>query len=124
MSWMDTYRQRVVTAEQAVSHIQSGQRVFLTGNCSVPQIVVSALVEAAFIVKPRLMYNHPVGQSSLLLWLIERGGPDLTRIVPTFFIEEEIGRNLALAGVWAVVAVAIALLAWRSAETDKTLPQF
>lgn len=47
MSWMDVYRQRVTTAEAAVSHIQSGHRVFLTGNCSVPQIVVSALVERA-----------------------------------------------------------------------------
>ncbi len=41
---MDTYRKRIVTAEEAVSQIQSGQRVFLTGNCSVPQIVVGALV--------------------------------------------------------------------------------
>jgi len=47
VSWMDSYRQRVVTAEEAVSHIQSGQRVFLTGNCSVPQIVVGALVRRA-----------------------------------------------------------------------------
>jgi acetyl-CoA hydrolase len=44
---MDTYRARVTTAAAAVSHIRSGQRVFLTGNCSVPQIVVSALVERA-----------------------------------------------------------------------------
>lgn len=51
MSWMDTYRQRVVTAEEAVSHIQSGQRVFLTGNCSVPQIVVGALVRRAMDLK-------------------------------------------------------------------------
>jgi acetyl-CoA hydrolase len=44
---MDVYRQRVTTAEEAVSHIRSGQRVFLTGNCSVPQVVVGALVEHA-----------------------------------------------------------------------------
>ena len=36
MNWMDTYRSKVVTAEEAVSHIESGQRVFLTGNCSMP----------------------------------------------------------------------------------------
>ena len=47
MSWMDVYRERVTTAEAAVSHIQSGQRVFLTGNCSVPQTVVGALVTRA-----------------------------------------------------------------------------
>ncbi|MEK6630611.1 MAG: acetyl-CoA hydrolase/transferase C-terminal domain-containing protein [Acidobacteriota bacterium] len=48
---MDAYRQRVVTAEEAVSHIQSGQRVFLSGNCSVPQIVVGALVRRAMDLK-------------------------------------------------------------------------
>lgn len=47
MSWMDTYRKRVTTAQAAVSHIQSGHRVFLTGNCSVPQIAVGALVDRA-----------------------------------------------------------------------------
>ena len=47
MSWMDIYRARVTTAEEAVSHIQSGQRVFLTGNCSVPQVLIGALVERA-----------------------------------------------------------------------------
>ena len=47
MSWMDIYRKRVTTAADAVTRVQSGHRVFLTGNCSVPQIVVSALVERA-----------------------------------------------------------------------------
>ena len=36
---------------------------------------------------PPLLYNHPVGQSSLLLWLAAQGGPDLTTLVPTFFLE-------------------------------------
>ena len=47
MSWMDIYRRRVTTAEEAVRQIRSGQRVFLTGNCSVPQTVVGALVNHA-----------------------------------------------------------------------------
>ncbi len=47
MNWMDTYRRKIVTAEEAVQQIHSGQRVFLTGNCSVPQTVVGALVERA-----------------------------------------------------------------------------
>ncbi len=47
MNWMESYRSKVVTAEEAVRHIHSGQRVFLTGNCSVPQTVVGALVERA-----------------------------------------------------------------------------
>ena len=45
--WLDTYRQRRCTAQEAVQAIQSGDRVFLTGNCSVPKIVLSALVERA-----------------------------------------------------------------------------
>src|SRR4030043_123794 len=41
------YQSRVVTAEDAVKKIQSGQRVFLTGNCSTPQTVLAALVKQA-----------------------------------------------------------------------------
>ncbi len=47
MNWMDTYRSKVVTAEEAVSHIDSGQRVFLTGNCSMPVKTLEALVARA-----------------------------------------------------------------------------
>jgi acetyl-CoA hydrolase len=41
------YQSRIVTAEEAVRKIQSGNRIFLTGNCSVPQQVLAALVEYA-----------------------------------------------------------------------------
>jgi 4-hydroxybutyrate CoA-transferase len=41
------YQQRVLTAEEAVRKIQSGQRVFMTGNCSVPQTILGALVNYA-----------------------------------------------------------------------------
>ncbi len=51
MNWMDAYRRKIVTAEEAVQQIHSGQRVFLTGNCSVPQKVVGALVERAMTLK-------------------------------------------------------------------------
>ena len=47
MNWSKIYEQRLTTAENAVKMIQSGMRVFLTGNCSVPQIVLKALVERA-----------------------------------------------------------------------------
>ncbi len=46
-AWMDTYQDKVATPEQAVAAIKSGQRIFLTGNCSVPQKVLAALVERA-----------------------------------------------------------------------------
>ncbi len=41
------FQSRVVTAEDAVKKIQSGQRVFLTGNCSTPQTILAALVRHA-----------------------------------------------------------------------------
>ncbi len=44
---MDIYRQKVVSAEEAVSHIASNQRVFLTGNCAMPMVLLEALVKRA-----------------------------------------------------------------------------
>ncbi len=45
------FQSRVVTAEDAVKKIQSGQRVFLTGNCSTPQTILAALVKHAHNLK-------------------------------------------------------------------------
>jgi acetyl-CoA hydrolase len=45
-SWQE-YTDRRVAPEEAVALIQSGERVFLTGNCSVPQRLLRALVERA-----------------------------------------------------------------------------
>lgn len=45
--WVEQYKQKVVTAEEAVRAIKSNQRVFLTGNCSVPQKTLKALVDYA-----------------------------------------------------------------------------
>jgi len=47
MSWTKQYEERLTTAEKAVKAIQSGFRIFLTGNCSVPQILLGALVDRA-----------------------------------------------------------------------------
>ena len=47
MRWVEHYERRVVTAEEAAQVIQSGMRVFLTGNCSVPRQVLGALVRRA-----------------------------------------------------------------------------
>jgi len=47
MSWMKTYESRVTTAEEAVKAIKSGDRIFLTGNCSVPRKLMEALVTRA-----------------------------------------------------------------------------
>jgi 4-hydroxybutyrate CoA-transferase len=47
MSWLAKYQSRLTTAEKAVEAIQSGMRVFLTGNCSVPQKLLGALTARA-----------------------------------------------------------------------------
>jgi acetyl-CoA hydrolase len=47
MDWTSLYKSRVKTPEEAVKVIQSGNRVFLTGNVSVPQKVLAALVNHA-----------------------------------------------------------------------------
>ncbi len=47
MDWSSTYKSRVVTPQEAVQAIKSGDRIFLTGNVSVPQKVLSALVDYA-----------------------------------------------------------------------------
>jgi acetyl-CoA hydrolase len=47
MSWMQAYESRVTTAEAAVQAVQSGDRIFLTGNCSVPRVLIEALVKRA-----------------------------------------------------------------------------
>lgn len=51
MSWMEAYESRVTTAEEAIATaVGSGDRIFLTGNCSVPRKLMEALVNQA----PRL----------------------------------------------------------------------
>jgi len=45
--WLQAYNEKRCTPEEAVTTIQSKDRVFLTGNCSVPKVIVHALVERA-----------------------------------------------------------------------------
>ena len=47
MTTAGIYQSRVTTAQEAVKTIKSGHRVFLTGNVSVPQKLLAALVEYA-----------------------------------------------------------------------------
>ena len=47
MNWLDLYRDRICSPGEAASHIQSGHRVYLTGNCSVPQTVMKAITDRA-----------------------------------------------------------------------------
>jgi len=47
MAWNSIYESKIVDSATAVRNIKSGQRLFLTGNCSVPQKVLASLVEYA-----------------------------------------------------------------------------
>jgi 4-hydroxybutyrate CoA-transferase len=47
MDWHSTYKSRVTTADEAVRAIKSGNRIFMTGNVSVPQKLLAALVDYA-----------------------------------------------------------------------------
>jgi acetyl-CoA hydrolase len=48
MDWTSIYQSRIVTPQDAVrAAVKSGNRIFLTGNVSVPQKVLAALVEYA-----------------------------------------------------------------------------
>lgn len=47
MTSASLYQSRVTTAAEAVKAVKSGDRIFLTGNVSVPQKVLAALVEYA-----------------------------------------------------------------------------
>lgn len=47
MDYSKLFQSRVLSAGEAVKKISSGQRIFLTGNCSVPQTVLAALVDYA-----------------------------------------------------------------------------
>lgn len=46
-NWQELYKSRVTTPEEAVKAIRSGDRVFLTGNASVPLQLLAALVKRA-----------------------------------------------------------------------------
>jgi 4-hydroxybutyrate CoA-transferase len=43
IDWLNQYEPKKVTAEEAVRVLKSGYRIFITGNCSVPQRIMEAL---------------------------------------------------------------------------------
>jgi acetyl-CoA hydrolase len=47
MDWKTEYAGKIVSADDAVRLVKSGQRIFLTGNCSVPRELLSALIRRA-----------------------------------------------------------------------------
>jgi len=51
MSWQDQYKEKVCNPAEAVKAVKSGDRIFLTGNCSVPSKILAALVDRALELK-------------------------------------------------------------------------
>lgn len=47
MDWNSQYQSRIVSPEEAVTAVKSGDRIFMTGNVSVPQKTLAALVNYA-----------------------------------------------------------------------------
>jgi len=47
MDWTNIYNSRLTSAEEAVKVIKSNSRIFLTGNVSVPKVLLNALVKYA-----------------------------------------------------------------------------
>ncbi|MFN3604078.1 MAG: acetyl-CoA hydrolase/transferase family protein [Leptonema sp. (in: bacteria)] len=45
--WMDYYKSRLVSAEEAVSHIKNNQKIFLDSNAAIPWTLVKALLKKA-----------------------------------------------------------------------------
>jgi 4-hydroxybutyrate CoA-transferase len=43
MSWVDDYKKKLVTAEEAVSVVKSGDRVYISGNAATPYVLMNAL---------------------------------------------------------------------------------
>jgi acetyl-CoA hydrolase len=68
------YQSRVTTPEKAVAAIQSGMRVFMTGNCSVPQVLLAALVKRApeFTVPVEIAQLFTIGSSDYVAPGLER----------------------------------------------------
>lgn len=57
MDWKTAYQSKITTAEEAVKIIKSGDNIFLTGNCSVPKQLLSALVDYAPNIKDVTIYQ-------------------------------------------------------------------
>ena len=46
-TWSRIYESKIISAEEAAKVVPSGSNLFLTGNCSVPQRLLKALVQRA-----------------------------------------------------------------------------
>jgi 4-hydroxybutyrate CoA-transferase len=45
MSWIDHYRNKLMTAREAVACVESGMRVYIHPGCAEPEALVEALIQ-------------------------------------------------------------------------------
>ena len=45
MTWLNDYRSKLKTAEEAVSIVKSGDRVYYGGNAAIPELLIRALAD-------------------------------------------------------------------------------
>jgi len=51
MSWIDQYRNKLMTAGEAIACVESGMRVYIHPGCAEPDALVEALMARARFVK-------------------------------------------------------------------------
>jgi len=62
--WERAYHERIVTPDEALQVVESGQRIFMTGNCSMPETLVLALARRAHeLVDLELVHVLTVGDA-------------------------------------------------------------
>ncbi len=67
MSWVDGYKEKLVTAEDAVAEIKSHDRVYISGNAATPYVLMNALaarrdeLEGVELVHVLLLGRDPLG---------------------------------------------------------------
>ncbi|HUN65012.1 MAG TPA: acetyl-CoA hydrolase/transferase C-terminal domain-containing protein [Bacteroidota bacterium] len=63
MQWIERYKSKLRTAREAVSIIQSGQRVYVHPGCAMPEVLVDAMCDRAFeLVNIEVIHLLTVGQ--------------------------------------------------------------
>ena len=56
-NWKETYGSKIVTASEAVSHIKSGNKIFIGTGCAEPQALVDALTSSAHSVDDASIFH-------------------------------------------------------------------
>ncbi len=64
MSWIDQYRSKLVTADEAVNFVESGMRVYIHPGCAEPEALVEALmVRAPYVKGVEILHLMTMGSS-------------------------------------------------------------